>query len=218
MANEKYPGVIVPGCIPAPLRRALSEMNYYVGNIAGDVTNLEANNTTEGDGPVNLNGQPASYYLDLSNHTGFLPNASSPTRTIKLTTAVSGGSASAEFYEWNGSSYAAVTGTFTVYDPFGMWGHSLANDIGFVSRDAVRGEWLMAYMKSSIIRNLTLDEDLVRGGTSDTNSGAGPVVNGYLVRTDRQIPFGARVSAYYNVSDATWYVLATDTCDEAVPP
>lgn len=190
-------------------------MNYYVGNIAGDVTNLEVNNTTEGDGPVNLNGQPASYYLDLSNHTGFLPNDSSPTRTIKLTTAVSGGSASAEFYEWNGSSYAAVTGTITVYDPFGMWGHSLTNDIGYVSRDAIREVWLMAYMKSSFIRNLTLSADLERDSTAATGTG-NPVVSGKFVRTDRKIPSGARIAAYYNVSDATWYAITSDTCDEAV--
>jgi hypothetical protein len=219
--SNGYDPLAIPQCIPAPIRRAVQQADqalqkaYNLISDQGDeIVNLQGP-----PGPDYLNNQPASYYLNQENHTGFPPNTSFQVRRIELTGALSSGSSNAKFLEWNGSAYVVSGSDFTVYDAWDAWAHALTGDQGFIAYDTVRDVWLVQWLDSPFHRDVTLTGALTSGGsttgTDVTSTSQTMTVYGQYVRSGRKIPTSAKVGVAWFGKPKKWYAISSDTCDVA---
>lgn len=207
----------IDGCITPPLKKILDRVaeNAKVQEVIE--TNVNTLISVTGPGPTYLNGQPASYYLDFTNHTGYLTNASMPERFVKLQGAVTAGVASVKFYDWNGSAYVVTGSAFDVYDIYDEWAHGLTNDLGIIVQDRLRNVWVIHKLDSPLHRDVTIGSALTRDGTAtgtDVTTAQTLTVTGRYVRTGRKIPTSTRLGvAWYN-KPKKWYPMTNDVCDE----
>jgi hypothetical protein len=218
----------IDGCITPPLKKIfdrIAENAKIQETIENNVTILIG--TTPGtSGPTYLNGQPASYYLDLSNHTSFLTNGSMPRRMIELTGNLSGGSANAKFYDWDGvSAYGTPGSNFTVYDVFSRWPHSVSGDRGWITQDRIRNVWIVEWMNTPLVQVGYLDQgDSIASGSGSSGTvrvggtKASPAktyeVYGHNVLDTKSIPVGddTRVTFYYDFDEAKRIAISTNKC------
>lgn len=228
MAEPRYDPLMVPGCIPAPLRRALDSAGQNFTEIAGDITNIEGD---VGDiidilltNPTNL----ADYFNhvdgDLSNYVQITP----PLIPIELTTDMALGSgvytASAKLLVWGGSSYS-VTGTAaTITDPYSSWWHAMTGDRGYLGYESIstRNVLIPLWLNTPYIRTGVLNTTDLAATTLATPANPQTVtvnsvdfsVYGVLVPTGKELVKSSTtyVSFYPDYVAKKYFAISTNVC------
>lgn len=229
---RNYRTIQVPGCIDAPLRRALQDLDRGSNELSDDVGELEDELY-----PLltsHYDGTPLSYFVNPPGAAGdgvgtrlimrYLP----PIR-IELTGDMteSGGiwSADASLLEWNGSAYAQIGSTFSVVDVFDKWHHAYSGDRGYLGYDEEREVLFPMDLNTPFRRDVTISGTLARDGTAtwtDAVDGKTGSVTGWYVQEDYVIPSGCRIGISWfpraNSGGGLWYADVIDTCQEYSPP
>jgi hypothetical protein len=142
-----------------------------------------------------------------------LGNASTPVRKVKLTSDMTAGSASAQFWDWNGSAYAVAGDAFTVYDIFDRWWHAKTNDYGYVQYDPLRLAWTLEWANTSLIRQSTLSGGtLASGAAASRATAAGDTVYGDMVPSGKTLASGSAVTYYANMEAKRYIAISTPVC------
>lgn len=142
-----------------------------------------------------------------------LSSGTSPVRKVKLTTNMSGGSASAKFYDWSAGSYGVTGDAFTIYDVFDRWWHSKSGDYGYVQYDYNRLAWTLEWASTSLVRQSTLSGGtLASGSGSSRATAAGDTVYGDMVPSGKSLASGSAVTYYANMEEKRYIAISTPVC------
>ncbi len=235
---SNYRNIQVPGCIDAPLRRALQDLNERAKDSADDVTEIYEDVIN----PLltsHYDGTALSYFVNPPGAAGegvgsslimrYLP----PIRIALQGTAnqaafsdLGGGvyGGTAKLLVWNGSAYATTGSSFSVVDTLDKWHHAYTGDQGYLGYDEER-EVLFPYdLNTASRRDVTISGTLARDASTtwtDADTSNTGTVYGRYITTDYIIPSGCRIGISWfpnaNSGVGRWYADVIDKCLEYSP-